>query len=135
MIDPPFIFVYGTLKNGFRANHKLERETLIGKGSTLDFFQMYDTGSFPIIFPSSPESHKHYRGRVTGEMYSLSPSTMKDLDWYEGYPDFYDRKVFNIGLIEEEIVKQAWMYYHPKFDRPPNVKAVNHLLTFETQPY
>lgn len=101
MGESALVFVYGTLKSGHRANLKLKDEAFVARGLTSERFVIHGSG-FPMAF-FDPEGH-----RIFGEVYEVSESTMAELDIYEGYPRFYDRKIIGIDGIGE-----AWMYYIP----------------------
>lgn len=101
----PNVFVYGTLKRGHRANMKLARETFMGVGVTKDTFAVFGQG-----FPMALFYHKGHPLR--GEVYRIeNVETFGRLDYYEGYPSFYNRTVIDV-LLGDETVK-AWIYFIP----------------------
>lgn len=75
-----YVFVYGTLKQGFR-NHKFLREDdLVGCGFTDQdrfFIAKEKQAKFPIALFDNREE---FRGRLYGEIYKVLPETMLDLD-------------------------------------------------------
>lgn len=81
------VFVYGTLKSGYRANYKLEGGEYIGPAKTPPIFQMFGRGAgFPMITLVEENGHE-----VLGEVYRVNEATMQSLDQYEGVPHFYKR--------------------------------------------
>lgn len=106
--DKILVFVYGTLKKGQRANHRLgENARLVGTGRSLTVYEMFG-GSFPMILYATD-------GRpVLGEVYEIEKNTLDDLDRYEGYPSFYNRRQIYIQLLDHDRLVQAWIYYIPK---------------------
>lgn len=91
------VFVYGTLKQGY-GNHRLLTEAEKLGTAIVQDVTLYDMG-FPVAIDSDGDF-------VTGEVYRVDDEeTMQRLDWLEGYPSFYDRK-----LVDTEH-GQAWMYF------------------------
>lgn len=98
------VFVYGTLRKGERANHKMGSE-FIGPAVSLDKFKVWGTG-FPMAVVSD-DGHP-----LRGEIYEVSPETLRGtLDPYEGYPHFYTRALFEFVSGDEHHI--AWMYFIP----------------------
>ncbi len=46
-------------------------------------------------------------GRVTGELYKVTPATMKRLDSLEGHPDFYTRQQIR---LDDGSTAQAYLW-------------------------
>jgi len=94
-------FVYGTLKQGFH-NHRVMKHAggeFVGE-ATLSGATMYSLGGFPgIVLDDSDNT-------VVGEVYSVKD--FAPLDYLEGYPSFYDRKVVETSL------GKAWVYFLPQ---------------------
>lgn len=81
------VFVYGSLKQGFRNHHFLTGARLIAKTSTEPAFSMYqygDFGGFPGVVAAGVTS-------VSGEVYEVDAETLAHLDRLEGHPRFYRR--------------------------------------------
>lgn len=78
------VFVYGSLKKGFGNHPLIDNPTtrLLGE-YFLDGAEMFSLGSFPGVIRGE--------GRVTGELYEVDDSTLRDLDRLEGHPTFYER--------------------------------------------
>ena len=115
------VFVYGSLKKGHWNNYLLDKEDFLGEATTLDYFALFDNGSFPCAIG---EGHKSLRAKtlpIKGEVYSCSPYTLMHLDTLEGYEpnrphNFYNRVAVQVesnkGLVE------CYMYlYNGEIDR------------------
>lgn len=96
------VFVYGTLKSDQRSNSLLRDSKILSKGISKSTFRVFSKGFPMAVF--DPSGHP-----LAGEVYEVSSEVLKDLDFYEGYPDFYDRKEIDVdtpsGLV------QAFMYF------------------------
>ena len=84
------IFVYGTLKRGFYNHHYLEQERFVGEAITLHRYALYKN-RIPYLQPSPPISHVH------GEVYEVSPETLRVIDVLEAHPYFYKRMKAPVG--------------------------------------
>lgn len=82
------VFVYGTLRRGHGPHDVFLSEAKFVGEDTLTG-ELYDMGSYPGLKLYEPGTGG---GRVHGEVYEVSPSTLPRLDNYEGYPYLYDRK-------------------------------------------
>lgn len=105
------VFVYGTLKGG-NTGRKL------GDAETMKKFLLFDGKNFPVVMPLSKHAtNSLYAGVITGELYEISLTELGFFDDYEGYPDFYDRMMIDVRLMEKEgdrmttHIRKAWMYY------------------------
>jgi gamma-glutamylcyclotransferase (GGCT)/AIG2-like uncharacterized protein YtfP len=81
------IFVYGTLKRGFRAHSLMKGATFLREAITKERFQLYDVGSFPSI-AEDPDK----KGGVKGELFDATDEVMKVTDRYECIEDGLFRK-------------------------------------------
>lgn len=99
-----FVFVYGTLKEGYGANYKLHREKKLGTFVSESKFRIFGDG-FPMAILSK-DGHP-----LRGEVYTLNAMTLPILDAYEGYPHFYgrDKLLFKEETTESRVA--AWMYH------------------------
>ena len=111
------IFVFGTLKRGYRANDKLKDQPFLGSAITIPRYKMFDVG-FPMIF-------KNVTGhQVKGEVYLVSPGCLSDMDYYEGYPSFYQREEIDVTLLdpvaggpdERKQMMRSLIYYNKDSD-------------------
>lgn len=80
------VFVYGTLKKGFNNHYLLDSSEFLGNAHSLSKFNMINLGGFPALLYNSDIGYS-----VTGELYNISPNTLKELDILEGEGSFYER--------------------------------------------
>ena len=98
------LFVYGTLRSGFRNRYALllsRQGVLLGRARVRG--RLYDLGSYPALCPASGE---HW---ATGELFALrTPArTLAMLDAYEG-PDY--PRVVTRALLDDGRTVPAWVY-------------------------
>ena len=88
----PCVFVYGTLKRGFRNHRFLEKASFVGEAYTVMHYRMLD-GSFPVLRESGPD-----RMPISGEVYDVDARTLIKLDDLESVATgMYDR--IEIGVV------------------------------------
>ncbi len=109
------VFVYGTLKRGFYANHFLSEARFLGEG-IIEGYEMYDLGSFPAIVEG--------KGKVKGEVYEVDRKTLNTLDFYEGVPTLYKREMVEVLMANGQRVKAyAYIFKDKKYlKRYPKVE-------------
>ncbi|MBI3700504.1 MAG: gamma-glutamylcyclotransferase [Afipia sp.] len=73
----PRVFVYGTLKRGFRNFRFLENSLFVGEAYTLTRYRMLD-GRFPVLRDSGPDLRQ-----VSGEVFDIDDRTLATLDELE----------------------------------------------------
>jgi len=86
------IFVYGTLKKGFRNHYLLQNAKFLCDYRLSGFVMGTFNNDFPFIIRKD--------GIVYGELYEITPEILEDLDILEGHPDFYVRILINDGTHE-----------------------------------
>jgi gamma-glutamylcyclotransferase (GGCT)/AIG2-like uncharacterized protein YtfP len=91
------VFVYGTLKRGFRNHFYLSEAEYLGRYRTCESYGFYDFGDYPAATLDGDQA-------IGGEVFQILPEHLSALDILEGYPDFYQR----IEIETEYGV--AWMY-------------------------
>jgi gamma-glutamylaminecyclotransferase len=91
------VAVYGTLRRGFGNHRLLAHSKFLGQTKTEPVFTMYGH-LVPWLSNNGTTS-------IVVEVYEVDQTTMESLDWLEGYPHFYDRK-----LIDTEF-GEAWIYF------------------------
>lgn len=113
-----FLFVYGTLRRGERAD--INRNALIHAVSFISVDQingkMYHIGAFPGVKLTNGAEFSPSAPTVTGEIYYIgAESVISILDAYEGYDEIApDRGLYNRHLIETKGGKMVWVYtYNP----------------------
>ena len=106
------VAVYGSLRSG-QPNHRLltQYETLSTERSVPEF-TMISLGGFPGLIAG--------RSAVVLELYEVDSDTMQQLDWLEGYPDFYNRRIIDTSRGD------AWVYFlaDPDLHRYRNQEVV-----------
>lgn len=111
------VFVYGSLKRGFRNFHVMKRfkDAKYVAEATLDGADMYSLSAFPAIV-MNPEG-----GKIKGEVWSIPEENLACLDLFEGHPDFY-RRVEAVVSLAGGGTEEVWVYEyaHPETiqDRP-----------------
>lgn len=95
------VFVYGTLKVGFRNHHWMERAGGIFISNTALYgARMFSLKHYPAIsFPTNVSKDDF----VYGELFSVGDLSV--LDQLEGYPRFYNRKQV------DTLSGTAWVYF------------------------
>ncbi len=102
-----YIFVYGTLKRGKRANSLLSDAKFIGSG-TVSGYEMYMVSDYPGVVRGE--------GRVKGEVYEVDGETLKRLDEYEGVPILYERIEEAVELEDGRKVRAYLYLYKGRID-------------------
>lgn len=100
------VFVYGTLKKGFRNHHYLGG--LKGKSAFAPGINLF-IGSSPFPFAKRGER------TAIGELYEIDEATLEKLDRLEGHPVFYKRE--QTRIVGEDIDTMAWIYLYPDADK------------------
>ncbi len=92
-----YIFVYGTLKQGFHNHYLLEDAEFICEATTKEKYPMVNTEEyFPYLLNKKGIGHN-----IQGEVYRIDDAILAVLDVLEGYPEHYIRehiKVFSKGI-------------------------------------
>jgi len=119
-IDCDRLFVYGTLRRGFRLHRRLARLGAVFCGEAMVAGELFDLGSFPGARPAEGEGK-----RVRGEVYQLSqPAQDLDvLDEVEGFnPRCAARSEFVRAIAEVTMRNgescRAWIYWLGPVLRP-----------------
>lgn len=101
------VFVYGSLKQG-GSNHSVLGDYYIFAGTfkTETKYTLYDLVKFPAVCLGGNTS-------IIGEVYLVDSYVFEDLDYLEGYPEFYTRDKVSLIPIQPTDVKidKAWMYF------------------------
>ena len=79
------IFVYGSLKRGFRLHCYLTNQRFVGDACTAPRFRLYDVGWFPAMV-ADPDGIA-----VQGELYEVDSECLAALDRVEGEGRIYER--------------------------------------------
>lgn len=100
-----FVFVYGSLKKGFENHRRLVENDgkYIGKGITKQStFKMYSVNDF---YPALSKGDE----KISGEVYKINENCLKELDYLESYPRYYNRDIFLIDCNDQTY--GAYIYY------------------------
>lgn len=111
--DINLVAVYGTLKCG-RSNHiTMGQSTFVGAGKTVYKYPM-QVSSIPFVYERAGEGHQ-----IAVEVYNVQSRTTQDnIDWLEGHPHNYERKLTDIEMADGA-VKTCWLYFaSPDFYDP-----------------
>lgn len=132
------VFVYGTLKNSYMMLDNKEDKLISSNVVTQDFFFVAGNG-FPRAVKES-EYKEYYSpylsGRVKGELYEVTDSTLERLDSYEGHPSFYERQEVPLWNLETKQYEYGLMYIakdsfdhqmwpESAFHKPDNTGMIN----------
>jgi gamma-glutamylcyclotransferase (GGCT)/AIG2-like uncharacterized protein YtfP len=96
------VFVYGSLKRGFRNHHFLATSQFIGTGTTGRDFDLLDLGYFPAMVKGGGFA-------IRGELFSVDGKTLRSLDFLESNGTFYQREQHPVILNGAGLVT-AWIY-------------------------
>lgn len=100
-----YLFAYGSMKKDFINHHRLINEKFIGNAITKNKYNMYPDNLY--LFPYAIENEKVQH--LKGELYLLENGAIKNIDVFEGVPNFYYRKL--ISVICNEIEIKAYIYF------------------------
>jgi gamma-glutamylcyclotransferase (GGCT)/AIG2-like uncharacterized protein YtfP len=82
------LFVYGSLKRGFRHESVLGSAELVRTAWTAPGYRLVRYGEYPAL------AREHGGiGRVSGELYLVDPSDVPGLDEFEDVPKLYQREL------------------------------------------
>jgi gamma-glutamylaminecyclotransferase len=121
------VFVYGTLKRGFRNHYYLEDCEFFGAAATVPTCKMIENG-FPVVMPD-PEGKP-----LAGEIFTVDDATLARLDQLEREGRSYDRKLIAVTLqlaTGERLPTKAFIYvgredrFGEAFARGPLYETVN----------
>jgi gamma-glutamylcyclotransferase (GGCT)/AIG2-like uncharacterized protein YtfP len=100
-----YVFVYGTLKQGFRNHHLLEHCVLVGKGRTKNKYALYVDG-IPYV------TNKESVSNIQGEVYLVDEDTLTTLDQLERHPEWYHREKIDSVIEPDGKILSAWIYFN-----------------------
>ena len=100
-----YVFVYGTLKEGYSNSTLLQSSRLDRQAMTVNRYRMKCNGYYPSVL-RDPENS----GRILGEVYEVTDETLKQLDRLEGTSSgLYYRDQVQVKDCSNEVTT-AWMY-------------------------
>ena len=109
----PFVFVYGTLKEGFGNHTVLGESKLVGYARTKKQHK-FANSYIPFAFIEEDDN-----GGIEGEVYKINDElTLRDIDYLEGHPNFYKREIIDVQFINEPegSYHKVWMYFVQSFN-------------------
>lgn len=99
------IFVYGSLKRGFRLHHLLNGQIFCGAASTLPNFRLFDVGSYPGLIEAAPGVS------ILGELFDVTSECLQRLDNAEGVAEgLYARRPIVLLPPWHQQFVEAWYY-------------------------
>jgi gamma-glutamylcyclotransferase (GGCT)/AIG2-like uncharacterized protein YtfP len=110
-MSPDLVFVYGSLKRGFRNHGLLHASEFVGGGLTEARYRLINLGPYPAMIENAEEPMS-----ITGELYRVDEPTLAALDRLEDEGVLYRRIVARItsldgGACDQRIVTHsAWTY-------------------------
>tara|TARA_R100000808_G_C2153645_1_gene164054 strand:+ start:2470 stop:2880 length:411 start_codon:yes stop_codon:yes gene_type:complete len=128
------VFIYGNSKKSQLINNGFEYVDYIGRSETIEKFDMINIGGYPAIVPN-----KHGY-KVSGDLYTVGSSQLKDLDQLKGEGVFFDRILGEIYILKNNprkngILVNAWVYVlkdmPETYDESNIFLTTKNLLTYE----
>jgi len=104
-----YLFVYGSLKRGFKNEHVLDKAKYISKATTVRKFAMYASkgGEYPYLLKDKPLNN------IEGELYKIArKDLLKKIDIFEGSPDYYTRESIEVKSRSFNTNKRAFTYFY-----------------------
>lgn len=99
------VFVYGSLKRGYKLHYLLESQLSLGNAVTQSLYRLFDLGSYPglIEWPEGLTIH--------GEVYQVDADCLAQLDEVEGVAEmlYARRRIFLQTSIEGKEI-HAWFW-------------------------
>lgn len=109
-----FVFVYGTLRRGERAERMLDAKSGASEYLHQDYIngRMYHLGGYPGVKTDTYDKFDPSGPKVLGEVYLVkSPSIITILDHYEGYrPDDPSNGLYNKIQVRTKKGRTVWVY-------------------------
>lgn len=114
------VFVYGSLKRGLYNHPLLEKATFVSSFTIPkeENLGMLNLGAFPGVI-RMPQKNTGYP--IHGEIYDINEydeTTLKNLDFLEGHPNFYERKTMKFSKDENMYIYILPQQYLTKFKYP-----------------
>ena len=99
------VFVYGSLKRGYKLHYSLENQQSLGNAVTQPLYRLFDLGSYPglIEWPEGLAIH--------GEVYQVAADCLSQLDEVEGVAErLYARRRILLQTPFESNEIEAWFW-------------------------
>lgn len=82
------LFVYGTLKRGFKNHRHIADQRFVGEARTAPGYQLYDLGDYPGLVADGTDTLG-----VNGELWEVDAAGLVRLDEFEGVAEGLYRRV------------------------------------------
>lgn len=124
-----YLFVYGSMKNGFQNHNRLINAEYLGEFTTVGKYVMFaDTSE---LFPYVLENEK--RSSIHGELYKITNADeFKSIDELEGSPTYYYRKQVSVESKEKKQKFSAWIYFR-SHTNPTRLRRTNPMSVWEKE--
>lgn len=100
------VFVYGTLKRGYRNHHHLAGQKFLGEARTAAGYTLYSMGNHPGMVRSTDASHD-----VAGELWEVDDDCLVRLDILEGVgKKLYERVSIILAPPFADEAVQTYLY-------------------------
>lgn len=96
-----YLFVYGTLKTGGRANDLISDQKFVRAAKTTPHYSLYKLGWFPGL-------KKIGTNQIEGEIWQIDESRLPRLDAFEGHPTLFKRT--RIELEDNDLEVYGYLY-------------------------
>ena len=100
-----YLFVYGTLKEGYNNHHYLEDQEFVREAETKPKYRLFDNGLFPMMV----EDTDGYS--VSGELWAVDEEIIDEIDTHEV---LYERKLVKVKGFRQPVY--AYIYLHELAD-------------------
>ena len=105
------LFIYGTLKRGFRAHHLIADQAFLGEVQTKPNYLLLDLGEYPGLAETGEGES------VSGELWEVCQDRLAVLDAYEGSE--YVRRMIWLDPSCGHPVVDAYVLEAPDWSHPP----------------
>lgn len=95
-METHLVFVYGSLKRGGHLHHGMQGAKFIMECTTKHnkYALFSPNNAWPMLLKG--------KYRIKGELYGITAPMRNKLDWIEGHPNLFTRKLFSIRGIKEK---------------------------------
>jgi gamma-glutamylaminecyclotransferase len=110
------VFVYGTLKRGLSNHAYLAGQAFVGEASTAGGYALFDAGGYPGMV-AAPGGNP---GGITGEVWSVDPGCLEQLDLLEGTAEgLYRRQAVPLAPPFADKAVEAYIFLGDILGRQP----------------
>ena len=100
------LFIYGTLKRGASNHAVLASQKFLGEARSVPGYRLYAVADYPGLVRDPSDTHG-----ITGELWSVTPTALADLDAFEGLPEkLYRRDRITLAFPHEFTEVQTYFY-------------------------